>query len=91
MNLEKAAEWQKLKFGKEHFSFEVFTEDTVANAIKNLPSGKASVSDDILVSPMKETIDAYCPKLTQIMNDCLKNNSFPDIIKNAEITPCLKK
>ena len=80
-----------MKFGKEHFSFEVFTEDTVANAIKNLPSGKASVSDDILVSPMKETIDAYCPKLTQIMNDCLKNNFFPDIIKNAEITPCLKK
>ena len=80
-----------MKFGKEHFSFEVFTEDTVANAIKNLPSGKASVSDDILVSPMKEIIDAYCPKLTQIMNDCLKNNFFPDIIKNAEITPCLKK
>ena len=28
--------------------------------------------------------------LTQIMNDCLKNNFFPDILKNAEITPCSK-
>ena len=40
---------------------------------------------------MKETIDAYCPKLTQIMNYCLKNNFFPDILKNVEITPCFKK
>ena len=40
---------------------------------------------------MKETIDAYCPKLTKIMNDCLKNNFFPDILKNVEITPCFKK
>ena len=35
---------------------------------------------------MKETIDAYCPKLTQIMNDCLKNKFFPDILKNTKIT-----
>ena len=40
---------------------------------------------------MKETIDAYCPKLTQIINGCLENNIFPDILKNSEITPCLKK
>ena len=25
------------------------------------------------------------------MNDCLKNNFYPDIIKNTEITPCFKK
>ena len=76
-----------MKFGKENFSFKVFTEDTVANAIKNLPTGKASVSNGISVSITKETIDAYCPKLTQVMNDCLKNNFFPDILKNAEIIP----
>ena len=63
----------------------------VANAIKNLPTGKASVSNDILVSIIKETIDAYFPKLTQIMNDCLRNNFFPDIPKNAEITSYFKK
>ena len=79
------------KFGKENLSFEVFTEDVVANAIKNLPTGKASVSNDILVSIIKETIDAYFPKLTQIMNDCLRNNFFPDIPKNAEITSYFKK
>ena len=77
--------------GKENLSFKVFTEDAVANAIKNLPTGKASVSSDVPVSIMKETIDAYCPKLTQTMNDCLKNNIFPDILENAEITPFFKK
>ena len=25
------------------------------------------------------------------MNDCLKNNFFPDILKNGEINPCFKK
>ena len=43
----------KGKFGNESFSFEVFSEDTVTNAIKNLLTGKASVSNDILVSIMK--------------------------------------
>ena len=33
---------------------------------------------------MKETIDAYRLKLTQIMNDCLKNNFYSDILKNPE-------
>ena len=38
---------------------------------------------------LKETgIIGGCPKLSQIMNDCLKNNAFPDILKNAEISPC---
>ena len=81
----------KMKFGNENFFFEVFTEETVPNTIKNLATYKASVSNDATVSIMKETSDSYCPKLTQIINDCLKNNFFPDIIKNAEINTCLKK
>ena len=56
----------KMKFRKENLSFEVFTKDTVANAIKNLPTGKANASNVVPVSIMKETIDAYCPKLSQI-------------------------
>ena len=42
-----------MKFENENFSFEVFIEGTVANAIKNLPTG---VSNDILVSIMKESV-----------------------------------
>ena len=65
-----------MKFGKKYFSFKVLTEDTVANAIKDLPTCKESILNDIPVSIMKETIDAYCLKLTQIMNDCLKKTIF---------------
>ena len=81
----------KTKFGKENFSFKAFNEDTVANAIKNPPAGKACVSNDIPASIMKETSHAYWSKLMQVMHNCLKNNFFPDVIKNAEITPCFKK
>ena len=44
----------KTKFGKENYSFEDFTEDAIANAIKNLPTAKASVSNDIPVSIIHE-------------------------------------
>ena len=81
----------KMKLGEEDLSFKVFIEDTFVNAIKNLSTGKANFSNHIPVSIMKEAIDAYCPKLTQIINDCLENNIVPDILKNSEITPCFKK
>ena len=87
MNFQKARRMIKRNLGKKI----IFAEDAVANAIKNLPAGKASVSNDIPVFIIKETIDVYSQKITQIMNDCLKNNFFPDILKNAEITPCFKK
>ena len=47
MNLTKTI---KEKFGNGNSSFEVFTKETVANAIKNLITGKASVSNVIPVS-----------------------------------------
>ena len=50
-------------------------------------TGKVSVSNDIPVSIMKEAVNAYCLKSTQIMNNHFKNKFFPDVLKNAEITP----
>ena len=46
----------KVNFGKENLSFEVFSEDTPANAITNLPTDKVSVSNDIPVSIMKKLL-----------------------------------
>ena len=39
---------------------------------------------------MKETTVTYWPRLTQIINDYLKNNFFSDLLKIAEITPCFE-
>ena len=52
----------------------------------------AAKKNYMAVSFMKETIYVYCPKLTQIMNDCLKNFFFLIyILKKADIYVYFKK
>ena len=40
---------------------------------------------------MKQFANCYCEKLTNILNDCLKENRFPNLMKVAEISPVFKK
>ena len=40
---------------------------------------------------MKQFANCYSGKLTNILNDCLKENRFPNLIKVAEISPVFKK
>ena len=68
----------------------MFTEDAVANETKNLSTDKASVPNYIPISIMKETADAYCPKVTQIMNDCLKNIFFSDRVRQLAYVAYLR-
>ena len=76
LSISRELENEQREIREKKSTFEVFTEDTVANAIKNIPTGMASISTNTIVFIIKETLDAYCPKLTQIMNGCLKNNFF---------------
>ena len=34
---------------------------------------------------MKQFANCYCEKLTNILNDCLKENRFPNLMKVSEI------
>ena len=68
-----------------------FTNNKVANVILKLASKKASVSNNIPISILKQSVHIYYSKLTKIMNDCLKTKCFLTLIKNAQITPCHKK
>ena len=52
---------------------------------------KASISNDIPVSVMKQFANCYCEKLTNILNDCLKENRSPNLMKVSEISPVFKK
>ena len=52
---------------------------------------KASISNDIPVSVMKQFANCYCEKLTYILNDCLKENRSPNLMKVSEISPVFKK
>ena len=59
--------------------------------IKELPGNKASVSNDIPVSVLKESLSLFYEKLTDIFNNCIKSETFPEILKKAEVTPVFKK
>ena len=71
--------------------FKPVSKKDIIDAIKKLPSNKASISNDIPVSVMKQFANCYCEKLTNILNDCLKENRFPNLMKVAEIRPVFKR
>ena len=55
--------------------------------IKQLPGNKATVSNDFPVSVLKESVSAYYEKLTDTINNCIRNGTFPEILKKSEVTP----
>ena len=61
------------------------------NFIFKLPINKPSVPNDTMVFIRKVSVHAYCLKLTNIMNGCLKNKMFLDDLENTQITPSQKK
>ena len=80
----------KEKFGKEYFHFEPFSKNDIINAIKKLPSIKASISNGIPVSEMKKFVNCYYEKLTNILKNCLKENRIPNLTKVIKISPVFK-
>ena len=78
-------------YGGESFSFKSISKDDIIEAVKNLPSNKASISNDIPISIIKNFATCWFEKLANILNDCLKENKFPNLMKIAEISPVFKK
>ena len=77
---------------KQHFRvFKLVSKKDIIDTIKKLPSNNASISNDISVSVMKQFVNCYCEKLTNILNDCLKENRLQNLMKVAEISPVFKK
>ena len=77
---EESCKKIKEKFGNENFSFETFSKKYVLNLIKQLPENKATVSNDVPVSVLKESVFPYYEKLTDIFNNCIRNGTFPEIL-----------
>ena len=78
-------------FGNKTFSFETIYKKDVLDLIKQLPGNKATVSNDIPVSVLKESVSAYYEKLTDIFNNCIRSDTFLEILKKSEVTPVFKK
>ena len=81
----------KENFGNENFSFEAVSKKGILDLIKKLLGSKATVSNYIPVSVLKESVSAYYEKLTDILNNCIRSGTFPETLKKAEVTPVYKK
>ena len=78
-------------YGGESFSFKSISKGDIIKAIRKLPSNKASISNDISISIIKNFANCYWEKVASIFNDCVKENKFPNLMKIAGISPVFKK
>ena len=56
----------------------------------SVSNNKASPIEDIPIKILKDSINIYSEKLTNIFNECLINGKFPDTLKRADVTPIFK-
>ena len=59
--------------------------------IKQRSGNQATVSNEIPVSVITESVSAYYKKLTDIFNNCIRSDPFPEILKKSEVAPVFKK
>ena len=93
INFENEENCEKIKenFGNENFSFETVSKKDVLDLIKELPGNKPTVSNDIPVSVLKESVFTYYEKLIDIFDNYIRSGTFPEILKKAEVTPVFLK
>ena len=73
------------------FSFKYFNVEDVKRETNNLNSKKATPKGDILVKILKWNFDIITPALAECYNQNIKNSTFSNELKNAEISPVFKK
>ena len=72
------------------FNFREVHSDTIKEYIKKLNASKRA-SGPIPISILKLSVDECHTHITTYINNCIRNNDFPDELKYADITPCHKK
>ena len=72
----------------QNFSFEYFSDEDLSLEIMKMKSKKASTG--IPIKFLKENVDIVCPKLKDILNNCLDRGIFPNRLKLADISPIFK-
>ena len=73
------------------FEFKQFTTNWLLKIIKELPSNKTSVLNDIPMKIIKNSSQVHSSKLTQILNHRVSTETFPDILKYVHVIPVFKK
>ena len=72
------------------FSFTLFSKEDIPKPIKVLSDNKISPFDIISTTILKNSISIYLAKLTNLFNECLSNDKFPDTLKRADVTLIFK-
>ena len=88
MSIQKIKETFNIK---EKFEFNEVSSKEVKKVIKSLNKKKAGISTCIPVKILIDSIDTYLPVLTYIINNSIRNGTFPDELKLAEVTPISEK
>ena len=73
------------------FPFKYFNVEDLKREINNINSKKATPNGDTPVKVLKWNSDIIAPVLTECFNQNIKNSTFPDEMKNADISRVYKK
>ena len=77
--------------GIQEFNFHTFCEDEIYDIIQSLDTKKACGFDHLPAKILKMGNKVISAQLTSIINSCINNSTFPDMLKLAQITPLFKK
>ena len=78
------------KIAEKFHSKEVSPEE-VKKVIKSLNKKKSAISSCIPVKVLIDSVDTYLPIFTDIINSSIRNCTYPEELKLAEVTPLFKK
>jgi len=73
------------------FTFKEVTEEQVFEQLKNIDGKKATTFQNIPCKLLKQNAEVCTPVLTKIINKEFKEFSFPNKLKNADITSIFKR
>ena len=75
----------------ETFNFKAIKDTVVDKSIKSLNSNKAVAADKISAKILKSDRESFTSFITSLVNNSLRTSIFPDRLKEAQVTPLLKK
>ena len=73
------------------FHLKEVSSEEVKKVIKSLNKKKSAISSCIPVKVLIDSVDTYVPIFTDIINSSIRNGTFPEELKLAEVTPLFKK
>ena len=79
------------QFEKDAFEFKPTDQETVSKIIDKFNPKKATGADKISVKLLKLTKDTIVEPITDLINTSIKTCIFPNAIKRAQVSLCLKK